>query len=215
MINHERGLKKLKKYADIYGFTNTSGIELTEAEPTVSDGDAVRSSIGQGNNSYTPVQIARYVSTIANGGTCFDLTLVDSIKDVVKDKQKTNKAKIRNKLDIQSSTLDAIQKGMYMVVNESSSLKSIFQDVPVKVAGKTGTAQISKNEPNHALFVSYAPYESPEIAVTVVIPNAFTSSNAALLASNIYKYYFDESSRKKLLKNTATSTAGTSGGFAD
>lgn len=215
VINHERGLKKLKKYADIYGFTNTSGIELTEAEPTVSDGDAVRSSIGQSNNSYTPVQIARYVSTIANGGTCFDLTLVDSIKDVVKDKQKTNKAKIRNKLDIQSSTLDAIQKGMYMVVNESSSLKSIFQDVPVKVAGKTGTAQISKNEPNHALFVSYAPYESPEIAVTVVIPNAFTSSNAALLASNIYKYYFDESSRKKLLKNTATSTAGTSGGFAD
>lgn len=214
-INHERGLKRLKKYADIYGFTDTSGIELSEAEPTVSDSDAVRSAIGQGNNSYTPVQLARYVSTIANGGTCYDLTLVDSIKDVVKDKQKTNKAKVRNKLDIQSSTLDAIQKGMFMVVNNSSNLKSIFQNVPVEVAGKTGTAQISANEPNHALFVSYAPYQSPEIAVTVVIPNAFTSSNAALLASNIYQYYFDESSRKNLLKNTATSAAGNSGSVAD
>lgn len=214
-INHERGLKKLKKYADIYGLTNTSGIELSEAEPTVSDSDAVRSAIGQGTNSYTPVQLARYVSTIANNGTCYDLTLVDSIKDVGKDKQKANKANIRNKLDIQGSTLDSIQKGMFMVVNNSSSLKSIFQNVPVEVAGKTGTAQISKNEPNHALFVSYAPYQSPEIAVTVVIPNAFTSSNAALLASNIYQYYFDESSRKKLLKNTATSAAGTSGSVAD
>lgn len=214
-INHERGLKKLKKYADIYGLTNTSGIELSEAEPTVSDSDAVRSAIGQGNNSYTPVQLARYVSTIANGGTCYDLTLIDNIKDVVKDKQKTNKAKIRNKLEVQNSTLDVIQKGMFMVVNNSNNLKSIFQNVPVEVAGKTGTAQISKNEPNHALFVSYAPYQSPEIAVTVVIPNAFTSSNAALLAGNIYQYYFDEESREKLLENTATSAAGNSGSVTD
>lgn len=102
-----------------------------------------------------------------------------------------------------------------MVVNESNNLKSVFQDVPVKVAGKTGTAQISANEPHHALFVSFAPYESPEISVTVVMPNAFTSSNAAALASYIYRYYFDESSRKQLLKNTATNPGSTSGQITD
>ncbi len=213
-LNHEQGLKKLKKYADIYGLTNTSGIELSEAEPNVSNGDAIRSAIGQGNNSYTPVQLSRYVSTIANSGTCFDLTLVDRIQDITKDKQKTNKAKKRNELDVQDSTLEAIQKGMFMVVN-SGNLKSVFKDVPVKVAGKTGTAQISANEPNHALFVSFAPYESPEISVTVVMPNAFTSSNAASLASYIYQYYFDEASRKKLLKTTATDPASNSGSVAD
>lgn len=214
MLNNERGLKKLEKYADIYGLTDTSGIELSEAEPHLADLDAVRAAIGQDTNSYTPVQLARYVSTIANGETCYDLTLIDSIVDVNKDKKKTNKAKVRNKINIQSSTLDAIRTGMYMVVNNGSQ-KPVFQSVPVKVAGKTGTAQISANEPNHALFVSFAPYESPEISVTVVIPNAFTSSNAASLARDIYKYYFDESSRKKLLKNSATSPVSNSGGVAD
>lgn len=213
-VNNERGLKKLKKYADMYGLTSTSGIELAEAEPHVSTTDAVRSAIGQGDNSYTPVQLSRYVSTIANGGTCYDLTLIDRIQNVSKNKMKNNKAKVRNKLEIQDSTMDAVQKGMYMVVN-NGSLKSMFQSIPVKVAGKTGTAQISANEPNHAVFVSYAPYEAPEISVTVVIPNAFTSSNAGSLASYIYRYYFDESSRKKLLKNKAISSVSNSGGVAD
>ena len=214
VLNNERGLKKLKEYADIYGLTDKSGIELSEADPNVSDSDAVRSAIGQGTNSFTPVQLSRYVSAISNGGTCYDLTLINSIVDVSTDKQKNNKAKVRNKLNIQSSTLAAIKKGMYMVVN-NGSVSSLFQSVPVKVAGKTGTAQISANEPNHALFVSFAPYESPEISVTVVMPNAFTSSNAASLASYVYRYYFDESSRKKLLKKSATTPASNSGGVAD
>lgn len=214
ILNNERGLKKLKQYAEIYGLTDKSGVELSEAEPQVSDTDAVRSAIGQGSNSYTPVQLSRYVSTISNGGTCYDLTLINSIVDTSTDKKKNNKANVRNKLDIQDSTFEAIRKGMYMVVN-TGSLSSVFKDVPVKVAGKTGTAQISDNEPNHALFVSYAPYNSPEISVTVVMPNAFTSSNAASLASYIYRYYFDESSRKKLLKNSATTPASNSGGVTD
>lgn len=214
-VNNERGLKKLEKYADKYGLTDLSGVELTEAQPHVSDSDAVRSAIGQGTNSYTPVQLSRYVSTISNGGTCYDLTLVDKVADPAQNnKIKNNKAKVRNELDIKSSTLNAIRSGMYMVVN-NGSLKSVFQKVPVKVAGKTGTAQISANEPNHALFVSYAPYDSPKISVTIVMPNAFTSSNAASLASNVYQYYFDEKARKKLLKKSATSPVSNSGRVAD
>lgn len=214
VLNNEKGLKKLKKYADIYGLTDTSGLELSEAEPNVSDSDAVRSAIGQGTNSYTPVQLSRYISTISNGGTCYDLTLVDSIIKTGTEKKKNNKATIRNKLEVQSSTLSSIKHGMYMVVNDGS-IKDLFKNVPVKVAGKTGTAQISANEPNHALFVSFAPYESPKISVTVVMPNAFTSHNAASLASYVYRYYFDEKSREKLLKNSAMTPVSNSGGVAD
>ena len=94
---------------------------------------------------------------------------------------------------------------MYKVVNgEHSSIDDYFKDLSVTVAGKTGTAQVSKSIPSHALFISYAPYEKPEITVTAVIPNGYTSSNAAELASNIYKYYFDK--EKSVLENDVSSS---------
>ena len=199
VVNNEAGLKKIKKYADKFGLTDTSGVELAEAEPKVSDTDVVRSAIGQGTNSYTPIQLSRYVTTLANKGTCYNLTIIDKINDVTKQTIKNNKAKVRNKLDFSSSTWNAISSGMRMVVSDGS-ISKLFDKLPVKVAGKTGTAQESTNKPNHALFVSFAPYEDPEISVTAVIANGYTSSNAAELASDVYRYYYDKKSRKKLLK---------------
>lgn len=210
VVDNEKGLSRLKKYASKYGLTSTSGIELSEAEPTFSDIDIVRSSIGQGSHSYTPVQLSRYVTTIANGQNCYDLTLLDKIVNNKNGKTIKNEAKVKTELDVSSSTLQAIKRGMKGVVN-NGSISSLFQKVPVTVAGKTGTAQITANEPNHALFVSFAPYENPEISVTVQIPNGFTSSNAAELASNIYKYYFDKNSRKSLLNSKVSNPSlGTS-----
>ena len=214
IVNNEKGLTRLKKYAKEYGLTAKSGIELPEAEPSFSDIDIVRSAIGQGSNSYTPVQLSRYVTTIANGGTCYDLTLVDQITDTKTGKTKKNTANIRNDADIPTTTWSVLTNGMKRVVN-NGSIASLFQKVPVTVAGKTGTAQINPNEPNHALFVSFAPYNDPEISVTIVIPNGFTSSNAAELASKIYKYYFDKKSRKSLLKKKVTSPTFGSTPFGD
>lgn len=206
IVDNERGLGKLRKYADQYGLTEKSGIELSEADPTFSEIDVVRSSIGQGSHSYTPIQMSRYVTTVANGKTCFDLTLIGKIKDAKTGKKTKKDSNVRNELDFKSSTLPAIRTGMKNVV-QAGSIKSLFSNVPVTVAGKTGTAEITANEPNHALFVSFAPYENPEITVTVVIPNGFSSSNAAELASKVYQYYFDKSSRKKLLNSKASSPA--------
>ncbi len=206
IVDNEKGLSKLKKYANKYGLTKKSGIELAEAEPKFSDLDVVRSAIGQGSNSYTPVQLSRYVTTIANGGTCYDLTLIDKMKNTKSGKKEKNSAKINSKLNCQSSTMAAIKTGMNKVVS-TGSIKSLFQGLPVTVAGKTGTAQITQNEPNHAVFVSFAPYENPEISVTVVIPNGFTSSNAAELASNVYKYYYDKGARKRLLEKKVSNPA--------
>ncbi len=206
IVDNERGLGKLKKYANQYGLTEKSGIELSEADPTFSEIDVVRSSIGQGSHSYTPIQMSRYVTTIANGKTCFDLTLIGKIKDASSGKKTKKDSNVRNELDFKSTTLPAIRAGMKNVV-QAGSIKSLFSNVPVTVAGKTGTAEITANEPNHALFVSFAPYENPEITVTVVIPNGFSSSNAAELASKVYQYYYDKGSRKKLLNSKASSPA--------
>lgn len=181
----------------MFGLTDKSGVELPESEPNFSKTDAVRSAIGQATHSYAPIQLSRYVTTVANSGTCYDLTLIDQVKDVNGNVILDNHAKVRNTVNIANSTWKAVHNGMYRVVNGSrSSIGSMFSGMKVKIAGKTGTAQQSKLHANHAYFVSYAPYKNPEISVTCVIPNGFTSSNAAQTARDVYKYYFSKNKKK-------------------
>lgn len=211
-VNNAKGLSKLKKYANMFGLTDTSGVEITESQPKFSEIDSVRSAIGQGSHAYTPIQLSRYVSTVANSGRCYDLTLVDQIKAVDGTIVLDNKAKVRNKVKISDSTWNAVHDGMYRVVNSAgSSIHSMFDNLKVKVAGKTGTAQQSKLHANHAYFISYAPYDNPEISVTCAIPNGFTSHNAAQTARDVYKYYFSKKHKKvsgkiKMPESDATHT---------
>jgi penicillin-binding protein 2 len=193
LYDEKLGLSKLEKYATLFGLNEPSGIELSELSPVISEKDAVRSAIGQGSNEYTPVQMARYITTLANRGTCYNLTLLDKVvnKDggIVMD----NSATVNHMLtDIKASTWDSVFEGLYSVVNDPNggSVYSTFKDLGVTVAGKTGTSQRSKVEPNNALFISFAPYEKPEIAVTAVIPFGYTSHNTAELARDIYKLYY-------------------------
>ncbi len=195
--NSNKGLKTLKKYATMFGLDAKSGIELYEYDPHISDNDSIRSSIGQGTNSFTPAQINRYITTIANKGTCYNLTVIDKVKDLEGNVLLDNKATVFNKVNISDSTWSLVQEGMYKVLNgPRSSIAPLFKNLGKTIAGKTGTAQESKSQPNHALFVSFAPYEDPEISVVVVIPNGYTSGNAAEVAKKIYKDYFKLSDAK-------------------
>lgn len=210
-VNNNRGLARLKKYADMFGLTGKSGVEIQESAPNFSESDSVRSAIGQASHSYTPIQLSRYVTTVANSGTCYDLTLIDQIRDVDGKIVLDNKAKLRNKISIAGSTWNAVHKGMYQVVNGNNSIHSMYEPLKVKVAGKTGTAQQSKLHANHAYFISYAPYDDPEISVTCAIPNGFTSHNAAQTARDVYKYYFSKNHKKvsgkvKMPESDATHT---------
>lgn len=196
-VNDTKGLERLEKYADMFGLTDKSGVEITESEPRFSTTDIVRSSIGQATHAYTPVQIARYVTTVANDGTCYDLTLIDQIKDVEGSVVLKNKANVRNTVELKQSTWDNIHEGMYRVTNGSnSSTTSLFANLKKKVAGKTGTAQQNEYHANHAWFMSYAPYSNPEISVTCLIPNGYSSSNAAQTVRDVYKYYFNDGKKK-------------------
>lgn len=207
------GLSRLEKYATMFGLNEPSGIELDEATPQISTVDSVRSSIGQGSNVYTPVQLSRYVTTLANHGTCYDLTLLDKIVHtdgaVIE-----NHAAVNHKLeDISPTTWERVLEGMYNVVNvPGGSVYGLYKDFGVTVAGKTGTSQISKVDPNNALFVSFAPYENPEISITAVIPNGYTSSNAAELAKDIYKLYFKLDEAEKLLESDVSLPEASSSG---
>ena len=144
------------------------GLELSEALPAISDYNCVRSAIGQGTNSFTPAQLARYVSTIANSGKCYELTLVDKIANIADNNIYKKKPNLSNTIDFSSSTWNYIHEGMRKVVT-GGSVESLFEGVEIEVAGKTGTAQENDYKPNHALFVSYAPYDDPEISLTVGI----------------------------------------------
>lgn len=197
-VNNERGLSRLKRYAKLFGLTSKSGVEIAESSPHFSTEDVVRSAIGQGSHSYTPSQLSRYVTTVANSGTCYDLTLLDKIVSVDGNKVKDNQAKVKNVININQSTWDTVHRGMYMVVNSglNSSMTNMFENLKVTVAGKTGTAQQNTSHANHAYFVSYAPYNKPKISVTCVIPNGYTSSNAAQTVRDVYKYYFSKKGKK-------------------
>ena len=202
LYDSELGLSKLYKYADMYGLSDKSGIEIAEAEPEVSDMDSVRSAIGQGTNNYTTVGLARYVNTVANSGKCFNLSLIDRVTDSSGDTIEDFTPSLRNTVEIDQSTWNAIHAGMRRVVLS----KKYYENFGVSVAGKTGTAQESKSRPNHALFVSYAPYENPEISVATRIAFGYASDYAAQLTQDVYKYYFHLEDVNSLIDGTASAT---------
>lgn len=184
--NETAGLNTLYEYADLYGLSEKSGVEITEYSPEVSNEDPVRSAIGQGSNSYTTVGLARYVTAVANSGTCYNLTLLDKVTDSQGNVIQEFEPVVRNVIDMPSEYWNAIHSGMRQVVQN----KTYFNDLAVDVAGKTGTAEQTSSRPNHALFVCYAPYENPEIACVTRIPFGYSSDYAAQATKKIIEYYY-------------------------
>lgn len=189
--NDAYGVERIQKYAELFGLGDKSGLELPEIEPHISDNDSVRSAIGQAKNTYAPIQLSRYVTTVANSGTCYNLTLIDKVTDYEGNIILNNQAEVKNTVQLGKSTWDAVHQGMRNVVAYSAGSNELINQINVNVAGKTGTAQESKVKPDHALFVSYAPYEAPEVSVTCVIQNGYSSANARELAGFIYAYMYD------------------------
>lgn len=190
-MNNEKSLEIQKKYATLFGLDETSGIELSgEAEPHISDQDAIRSAIGQGTHNYAPSQLARYITTVANRGDTYNLSIFDSIQNHDGDIVKSFDNEPVKHVELPDSTWNTLHNGLYRVVNNSADYSNFFRGCNFSVAGKTGTAEEDLTKPAHALFVSYGPSASPEIAVTTVLQHGYSSKNAVDLTSKIYKYYF-------------------------
>ncbi len=198
--DEERGLARLKIYADLFGLTEKTGIEMEENTPKFSDELPVDSAIGQGSHNYTTVGLSRYVTTIATKGTCYKYTLLDKI--VGQDGQviMSNAPKIQNSVLFADSTWKQIFQGMRQVVETAGA----FKGFPIETAGKTGTAQTSKSRTNHAVFIGFAPYDEPEVTVATRIAYGYTSANAAQLSKDVLSYYFKTEDVEELVNGVAS-----------
>ena len=166
-------------------------------------GTTLSAAIGQTYNSFSPLQMAKYVSMLSNGGKNIDVTLVKSIikadgTEVSQDeiKKYTNeKLGLKNEttedLKVNSKNLKAILKGMKGVTSESGGTAySTFAGFDIEVGGKTGSAQTKKGEDAHAWFVGFAPYDDPEIAVVVLVEHGGSGGYTASVAKEIMAEYF-------------------------
>lgn len=205
--NDALGISKIQKYAALFGFDEKTGIEIEEAEPRIADEFPVMAAIGQSNNRYTTVQLSRYITAVANKGTVYRYTLLDHVADSGGNTIASFAPEVRNTIDVlDTGEWDAIHSGMRMVVENTSE----FNGFPVAAAGKTGTAQQNLTRANHALFVGYAPYENPEIAIATRIAYGYTSHNAAELSKNVLAYYFKAEDAEELLSGQAEEVNSTS-----
>ncbi|MGN0183059.1 MAG: penicillin-binding transpeptidase domain-containing protein [Candidatus Ornithomonoglobus sp.] len=217
-LGRRLGIDTLDEYAKKFGLGEYTNIELPEeasghmASPeykaqVVSNavdrewfgGDTLQAAIGQSYSLFTPVQIANYCATIANGGIRYKVNLISSIRSSV-DGSLVEKfePQIEEQTDISSEALAKVHEGMKKVVDEGSA-SSIFEGYPIQVGGKTGTAQLGTGS-NNAIFMAFAPYDDPQIAVAVVLEHGVRGANAGQVARDIFdKYFFD---------NTSEDTAG-------
>lgn len=152
-------------------------------------GDTLQMAIGQSYNLFTPLQLANYTATIANHGNILKPYLTKCIRDsgtgeVVKE----TKSVVKNKVEMSDDAYNAVTTGMRLVSYDGTA-SSVFGDFPVETCSKTGSSQIDGGSAN-GVFVTYAPYDNPQIAISIVVESAGSGSITAPIAKAIYSEYF-------------------------
>ena len=216
-VGYRVTIDNIAKYAKYYGLGQKTNVELPmEEEGVVATrdkakergdewqiGETLSAAIGQSYNSYTPIQMAKYISMLANGGKLIDVTIVKSVIDVNGNqipKEEITKfvnAKLglekqeKEDLNIKKENLEAVLKGMKGVTSEEGGTAySTFADFNIELGGKTGSAQTDVNGKVNGWFVGFAPYDEPEVAVVVLVENAGSGSYTAEVARDILQEYF-------------------------
>ena len=222
-LGNRIGIDTLSRYAKALGLGSKTGVELLgEVEGTISSketsvakgenftgGNTLQAAIGQHDNSFTPIEMAKYISIIANGGNNIDVTIIKGIMDVngnsvseeelnefVKQRLGINK-ETPMELDFNKENLKAILEGMRGVTSESGGTAySYFKDFNIEVGGKTGSAQTGVQGKTNAWFVGFAPFDNPDIAVVVMVENGGSGGYTAEVARDIIAEYFGMNANK-------------------
>ncbi len=196
------GINNMNLYAKRFGLGSKSGIEISESAGTLAGpaerssaggvwqgGDTIQAAIGQSDNLFTPLQLATYVATIANNGVRLKTHLVSKITDYTrKTTVSQTESTIVDNVGVSQQNLDYVKEGMRKVVTGGTAT-SIFGSYGVAVAGKTGTAQVPPGSDNE-IFIGFAPYDKPEIAVAVVLEHGATSKYCNQVAKDVLDAYF-------------------------
>ncbi|WP_369297203.1 penicillin-binding transpeptidase domain-containing protein [uncultured Neglectibacter sp.] len=202
-------IKKMDAYAQYFGLGEETGVELGEATGTMSnpqefkenhggeewvDGNTAQTAIGQMDNMFTPIQLATYCATIANGGKRLETHFLDKVTDYSGEETvRTHQKKELFDADLSSDVLGVVKEGMRMVAT-SGTASDVFGDYPVSIACKTGTAETSMDdstgtEPNIS-FICYAPADDPQIAIAVMLEYGNKGPYAQNVAKDILDQYF-------------------------
>ena len=208
------GIETLEEYATYFGLGQKTNIELpgeisgTLAGKTLYDelgetwyyGNTLSAVIGQAENNFTPLQMARYIAMLTNGGKQVDVTIIKDIvnsngESIYKEEAKeyiNNRLGIKETnmedLNIQRDNLETVLEGMQSVTEEGGTAYSIFRDFDIQIGGKTGSAEAG--DKTNAWFVGFAPYEAPEIAVVVFVENGSHGYYTAEVTKEIMEAYF-------------------------
>ncbi len=201
------GIDRMNEYCRYYGLGSATGIELGEslgslAGPAYREEthqmawkatDTIAAAIGQSDNAFTPLQIGVYMSTLMTGGTRYSAHLLSKVVDVATGATVLETTpEVVSEFTLKASYRDEIIDGMERVISSSSLLSSFMADVPVKVAGKTGTAQVGGGQDDNGLFTCAAPSQNPEIVVTSVIEHAGGGAYAGLAAARVLEAYYNK-----------------------
>ncbi len=189
------GATTVTKYFKDFGLGVKSGVEVNDSKGILIDpdndnvgGTVLQISIGQ-MNAFTPLQTANYVATLANGGTHYRASLIDKIVSYdISEVYKEIKPEVVNSVTISEKNLDAVKAGM-LSVTEDGTGRAALGDYPIKVGGKTGTAQVN-GAADHSVFIAFAPFDNPKIAISVVLENGSSGYSVGSIVRDMLDAYF-------------------------
>ena len=205
-LGHRLGIDKIDEYAAAFGLGEPTGIEVPEvkgwvAGPATSEalnqtwygGNLLNAAIGQDNTQVTPLQLANYMATLLNGGDHLVPHLLKTVKS--SDYSETvyeQEREVRNSLELDPANVDAVKQGMWAVANDpESTVDQYLSNLAVEVGAKTGSAQVGSAELEaDAIFTLFAPYDDPEIVISIVVEGGASGGNLAQAAGEIVNYYF-------------------------
>ena len=203
-MGYRMGLDTLNEYYSALGLGEPTGIEIGEStgRQAVNESgqdQAPWAAFGQANQEYTPLQMANYIATLVSGGKHCPAHLLKSVKSYDNSAIiATGDTEPLNTLNISDSTLQAVKKGMLGYTTNGGSVAGPFQNCVVSAGAKTGTAQIGGSMKN-GVFVAFAPYDEPEIAVALVLEKADAGAVLATTAVDIINAYFDREDTASIL----------------
>ncbi|WP_409967101.1 penicillin-binding transpeptidase domain-containing protein [Bengtsoniella intestinalis] len=203
-LGYRLGITTMNSYASAFGLGQPTGIEIGErsgvlAGPDYSEsvgatwygGNTVQAAVGQSDTLATPIQLANYIATLAGGGDHYDATLLKAVKSYDNTELVASGAQEPSLvMGLDEDNVSAVLEGMYNLTQ--TSLKTYFSNCIVSAGAKTGTAQVTDQTTNNGVFVCFAPYEDPEIAVAIVIEKGGSGSALASTAVEILNAYFTE-----------------------
>ena len=204
-MGHRLGIEKIDEYAAMFGLGQKTGLELGEAEGYVAGpetskmlnqewygGNLLSAAIGQENTKITLIQLSNYIATLVNGGNRYQTHLLKTVKS--SDFSETvyeYEAQPVETLDLNPEWVEAVKLGMWEVANDpESTVDQYLNNLAVEVGAKTGSAQVSADQNANAVFVLFAPYDDPEIVISMVVEGGASGANLASAAGEIVNYYF-------------------------